>query len=282
MSLTGLKYLYGGLSLVGKIISCIIGIFLGKDSISDLVDLAVGGGMTAISLVHLLPRAEDFISGTYPIAALVAIVIFALLTLFVFIRDSMALMDDNILTAYEAVNVHTTSNTDLLNEQLHTRTPDFDFLECLPTAILYVAAILNSVASGLLLGSVLDPEVLNKNAVLHIAVAVVEFIAIAKYLNALPLPRFIYWVLAIIAALAETVVLVTPIHGISIDFMKQLLGYTSAVLIGVYIFMGSSCIHNGLTASKHGLPISAVVMLLAFAIPTVIPPSMRSHSIEVN
>lgn len=280
MTLTRLKWVYGGISFVGKMLSFGIGMFLGKESISDLVDLAVGGSMTAISLIHLLPRAEDFISGTYPIAALVAIVVFAVLTLFVFIRDSMTLMDDNMLTSYEAVNVHTTSNTDLLNEQLQTKTPDFDILECVPTGVLYITALLNSIASGIILGSVLDPDVLNKNAGIHIAVCVVEFVLIAKYINALPLPRVAYWILAVITALIEAVLSAIPIEGISVSVMKQMSGYTSAILIGVYVFMGSCCIHNGLTTSKHSLPISAAVLFVSFAIPTVIPPSMRSHNLE--
>lgn len=274
-----LKCLYGGISFVGKMLGFTFGRFLGKESISDLVDLAVGGSMTAISLVHLLPRAEDFISGTYPLAALVAIVVFTVLTLFVFIRDSVVLMDENTLTPYETVKVHTTSNTDLLNEQLHTKTPNLDLLDCVPIAVLYLTALLNSITAGLLLGSVLDETILNRNAGLHIAITVLEAIAVAKYLNGLSIHRAVYWGLAGLAALSEAIILAMPSHGISVNTMRQLSGYTSAILIGVYIFMGSCCIHNGLTTSKHPLPISAIVMLISFAVPTGIPQNMRSHSI---
>lgn len=281
MSHQGLKFLYAGLCFIAKMTGYIAGMFLGRESISDLVNLAVGGGLTAISLVHLLPRAEDFISGSYPFAALVAIVVFAILTLFTFVRDSIALMDDNILATFEAVNIHTITNTDLLNEQLLAKKPEIDFLENLPTMFLYFTAILNSITCGILLASITDSGVLNKHASLHIAIGLIEFVAISRYVNLVPLPRIAYWGLGVLAALIEAVIVAVPVGGISLDVMKQLSGYTSAVIIGIYIFLGSGAIHNGLTQSKHSLAISAVIMLMSFTIPSLIPPSLRSGSVKI-
>ena len=262
-------------SFVSKLVSFVVGPFLQRESISDVVDVTVGAGLTSISLVHILPRAEDYIAGPYPFAALVALGVFTLLTLFTFIRDSLALMDDTMLTTCDTINMHTTATTDLLDGQQVVERQEFMFGENAPTLFLCLSSAVTSVASGILLSSA-KIETLQSQAPTHIAIQFLEFIAIARYVAMMPIRKWLYVVLGVVLSAIEPALMMAPIENVNWKTVVQFSGYASSVLLGVYLFLGSIAVQGGLAGVKHNVR-TGICMVLAFAVPTAIPTSLRMH-----
>jgi hypothetical protein len=89
---SSLKLIYGAGAFVSKFLAFVIVFLVRHPNLSD---------PDSSAFVHILPRAESDIGGSYPYASLVAVIVFAALTLFEFIRDSIAIMDESILQTWD-------------------------------------------------------------------------------------------------------------------------------------------------------------------------------------
>lgn len=276
LSLQTWKIVCGVILFVLKLIAFSIVFFLRHRPDSEVIDVTVGAGLTAISLVHILPRAEDFIAGEYPFAALVALVVFTFLTLFTFIRDSLGLTDDTILTTdCDAINRHTTVNVNLLSgRDANESETKFVFAENVPVIFLSLASVSTSIAAGLLLSGTTLHELQVESP--HFAIAFLEFIAIARYIALMPIRAWIFWLSAVVLSVIESSLMMSPIENLRRKTLIQYSGYSSSILLGVYLFLGSVAIQRGLTAAKQSW-LSALALVLAFGVPMAIPTSLRLH-----
>jgi hypothetical protein len=263
------KLVYGGCSLLSKLIAFAIGTVLTRHDLSDLVDLAVGGLFLSSGFIHILPRAEAGVDASYPLASLVAVIVFAALTLFCFIRDSIALMDENILTACDTMN-HSAVRSDLMDEAPPPAAPSppaFLIADHIPAILLYVVVLAHSAASALWMSS-LDASEMNKRAGVIIALQFLEFVGVAKYVRELPVARWLYWALGLVISAASAGVIAAPIG--KIDKISVISGYAAAVVLGFYFFLGSIAVHNGLTQTTHSIGVASLTLFLAFAIPAAV------------
>jgi hypothetical protein len=102
-----------------------------------------------------------------------------------------------------------------------------------------------------------------------IAMQFVEFMAVGKMVYAMPISRALYWVLASVAAVVPSVLMAIPTEG-DRAWIHYFSGFSSAVVLGVYIFLGSISIQEGLASGTRPLIVSALVLVLAFAVPASI------------
>jgi hypothetical protein len=263
------KLIYGGCSLISKLIAFAIGTFLTRPTLSDLVDLAVGGLFLSSAFVHILPRAEAGVDASYPLASLVAVIVFAALTLFCFIRDSIALMDENILTACDTLN-HSAVRSDLMDEApppAAPAPPAFLIADHLPTMLLYVVVLAHSAASALWMSS-LEAGEMNEHVGVIIALQFLEFVGVARFVRELPVARWVYWALGVVISAASAALIAAPIGAI--EQIPTISGYVAAVVLGFYFFLGSIAVHNGLTQTTHSFVIASLTLLLAFAAPAAV------------
>jgi hypothetical protein len=259
------KLIFGGISVVTKLIAFTIAVYVERSS-SDLTDLAVGGIFLSSGFVHILPRAESHIGGSYPYASLVAVCVFVGLTLFAFVRDSIALMDENILTNCETINYQTSVSTDLVPDNKPAPVNPFAISEQFPTIFLYITDVINTIAAGIWLSTREDLGVMTDIASIQLTMQALELIAVGKYVHEMPIPSSIYWILAVIASGTSSVLIAMPIS--EFPSIGAFSGYACAVTLGVYFFLGSIAVHKGLTETKHNVIVSSLVLLLSFAIPT--------------
>lgn len=272
MNLRDWKLVYGFISLVSKVASFAIAYFLDKVvSYSDLIDLFVGGLFMSSAFVHMLPRAESQINTDFPYASLVAVLVFAAFSLFCFIRDSIALMDENILTPCESCSgtSHLVMDADLLESRIPAADPipTYTILDSLPSAVLYVAVIIDTIADGLWL-STLDLSHMHERTGVTLAMQFLEFIVIGKFIRALPIPKWAFWVAAGIASAASSILIMVRLPLWS--GVHTFTGYASAVLLGIYFFLGAVSIHKAITTVKRSMITACGTLFLAFAIPAAI------------
>jgi hypothetical protein len=266
--LWGWKLIYGGCSLLSKLIAFAIGPLLSRPDLSDLVDLSVGGLFLSSAFVHILPRAEAGVGASYPFASLVAVIVFAALTLFCFIRDSIALMDENILTACDAQD-HSAVRADLMADAAQPAAPAppaFLVADHLPTILLYVVVLAHSVTSALWMSSLEQSEMDNRAGVV-IALQFLEFIGVARFVGGLPVPRWLYWTLGVVIS-ASAAIIAVPIK--KIDVISRMAGYVGAVVLGFYFFLGSIAVHNGLMQTARSLVVASLTLLVAFGLPAAV------------
>jgi hypothetical protein len=269
LALASWKLVYGGCALASKLAAFALGRLLLRPDAADLVDLGVGGLLLSSAFVHILPRAEAGVGLAYPLASLVAVAVFAALTLFCFIRDSIALMDENILTACDAAN-HSAVRADLMEEApppAPPAPPPFLVADHLPALLLYAAALAHSAASALWMGALPAPEIHRRVGVV-LALQFLECIGVARFVGGLPLSRGIYWGLAAAVAAASAAIIAAPIGEIA--HIGTISGYVAAVVLGFYFFLGSIAVHNGLTQTTRSLVVASLTLLLAFALPAAV------------
>jgi hypothetical protein len=270
LNLAAWKLIYGLISLVSKVAAYVLAIWLNQTALVDLIDLAIGGVFMSSGFIYVLPRATSRIPSAYPFASLVAVVVFTALTMFCFVRDSIALMDENILATSEAFAPAS------LQQQLTTKPepdpgPSFLIADYIPTIVLYVAVMLDAVACAIMLAS-LDVDSLNDRMGVLIATQFIESIGVGTYLVRLPMPPAIFWFLVLLSALSSSIVMGLPLTEWS--HARYLAGYASASVLGTYVFLGSIAVHNGLAQSRRHVLVAAGTLLISFAI----PPAMRAAS----
>jgi hypothetical protein len=268
-----LKLIYGLSAFVSKLLSFLIVFLLRHPNLSDLVDLAAGGLYLSSAFVHILPRAESDIGGSYPYASLVSVIVFAALTLFEFIRDAIAIMDESILQTWDP-STHTTIKSDLTEEPSLPPPPpapaaqsSFHIADHLPIFLLYLVVIGHTVSSALWITN-LNADQLKEHAIVILSLQFLEFLGLAKYIGGLPINRVFYWVLGFVAAAASSAVIAAPIP--EIQKIQAIGGYVSGVVLGFYFFLGSKAVHNGLTQTKKPLLVPSSTLLLAFAVPAAV------------
>jgi hypothetical protein len=263
------KLIYGIISLVSKVISFIIAIVLDQNEYSDMIDLAVGCVFLSSGFVHIMPRASSQVRGGYPFSSLIAISVFAVLTLFCFIRDSIALMDENILTTCDTVTYHGGASPDAAAEGDGGGGPlaVFVWADQIPTLALYFAVLAETIATSIWVAT-LDVGGLREHTAVILVMNFLEFIGVAKFVVSMPMPNFLYWLMTVIAAGVPSILIACPLGSCS--GAKAAAGYVSSCLLGLYLFMGSIAVHSGLAQTRRHVAVVCAVLLLAFTIPAAI------------
>jgi hypothetical protein len=266
LSTTVWKLIYAALSLVSKVAAFVLSIWLHQTDLVDLIDLAIGGVFMSSGFIYVLPRATSRIPSAYPFASLVAVVVFTALTMFCFVRDSIALMDENILATCDAFAPPTTTDQ-LTNSPAVDQGPTFLIADYIPTIVLYVAVVLDAVACAVMLVTD-DADGLGDRTGVLIATQFIEFVGVGTYLVRLPIHPAIFWFFVLFAALSSSVVIGLPLREWSPT--RYLAGYASAVVLGTYIFLGSIAVHTGLAQSNRHVIVASGTLLLSLAIPAAI------------
>jgi hypothetical protein len=259
-TLTESKLIFGGISLVSKVVSFVVAVFLDHHEYSDMIDLAVGCVFLSSGFVHIMPRTSSHVSDRYPFSSLIAISVFAVLTLFCFVRDSIALMDENILTTCEMVTDHDTEKED-------ASSTIFTWAEQVPALALYVALLANTIAVSIWVAT-LDIDDFIKHTIFILVMNFFEFIGVAKFVVAVPMPNVVYWILTVVAAGAPSIIIAYPIANCG--RAKQAAGYVSSCLLGIYLFMGSIAVHSAVTQTKRHVAVTCAVLFFGFAVPAAI------------
>jgi hypothetical protein len=267
-ALTEYKLIFAAISLVSKVVSFVVAVFLDQHEYSDMIDLAVGCVFLSSGFVHIMPRASSQVSGRYPFSSLIAIAVFAVLTLFCFVRDSIALMDENILTTCDTVTYHGSAPPDPAEkdgggEPLAV----FVWADQIPTLALYVALLADTIAVSIWVAT-LGTDDLLEHAPVILVMNFLEFIGVAKFVVAVPMPNLAYWVLTVIAAGTPSVIIACPLANDG--HAEQAAGYVSSCLFGLYLFMGLIAVHSGLAQTRRHLAVACAVLFFAFAVPAVV------------
>jgi hypothetical protein len=205
----------------------------------------------------------------YPYELLLSLVTFMFLSLFSFIRDSVALMDDSLIVSCEPI----TNSPILSPETLDAPDkPPPKSLPCSDTfliAFLYILILVDSVAMGLFLAS-MQFDKFQLEAAMHFCVRAFEFFVLAWFSSGL-FRAPTHWTFGAIAILGSSVAVAIPLHDNGHGRRLQTVsGFTSGALMGAYIFLGSVAIHQGLTEAPTGPLATGTVMFLSFAVPTMI------------
>jgi hypothetical protein len=276
MNRAGWLVSYAAISLVSKLGSFIIAFYITpRDAIADLLDFSVGGALISIAFVHVLPRAEDFVSSSYPFASLVALIVFGAVTMLTFVRDAIALMDENILNATDIPSPQSHAQAEFLNDPPGESTPRLPIAEYIPTIILYVAVFVDSVATGLVL-AITDVETVNLIAPVQVSVRFLEFLVVGRYLMGIPARSQVYWVFGVLISLGASIPIAVPVNE---DWnrltIEKFAGYTSAVVFGLYVFFGALSFHGGFEGIEHKRATIVLTLFLSFGIPGAIPAGIR-------
>jgi hypothetical protein len=279
MDRTTWLYVYASISLVSKLVSFLIGYLLfPQTAIADLIDLGVAGTLLSIAFVHVLPRAEDFVNTTYPFASLVAVIVFVAVTIFTFVRDSLALMDENILTPGDLGSPPATARTTLISDPPETESAGSrgaKLAEIVPTVFLFVSLFVDSVATDLVI-AITETSSLTRIAAVQLSIRFLEFIVLAKLVKAGAAPKLLYWGLGIFISVASSVVIAIPLEeGAHKATLQRVSGCASAVVLGLYMYFGSLALNSGLADIKHSRALIASVLIVSFAVSAGIPAGIR-------
>jgi hypothetical protein len=250
------------------LVSFFVATFLCNTSYSDLIDLAIGGIFFSSGFVTLLPRAEANIGAPYPFASLLALIVFIGLSFLQFIRDSLALMDESLVQVCDVESFSRTDGAASAESTAPVNDEPFVPSEQFPVALLYGSVLLASFGTSIWLVAG-GEEQLNNIGPMIIAMQFVEFMAVGKMVCSMPIRRALYWVLAVVAAVVPSVLIAIPTEG-DPAWIHYFSGFSSAVVLGVFLFLGSISIHEALDSGTRPLIVSAVVLVLAFAIPAAI------------
>jgi hypothetical protein len=234
-----------------------------------MIDLAAGSVFLSSGFVHIMPQTFSQVSGRYPFSSLIAISVFAVLTLFCFIRDSIALMDENILTTCDTVTYGGGAAPDAAAEKEGGGAPlaVFVWADQIPTLALYFALLADTIAVSVWVAT-LDVGPLREHAAVILVMNFLEFVGVAKFVVSVPMPNFMYWVMTVVAAGAPSIIIACPIRNG--EGAKKAAGYVSSCLLGLYLFIGSITVHGGLTQTRRHVAVACVVLFLGFAIPAAL------------
>jgi hypothetical protein len=190
---------------------------------------------------------------------------FAFMTLFSFIRDSIALMDENILTTCEPVGCAAEPTAQLTDTQ--PELPGFMWGDHIPAAALYVVTLADATATAIWIAT-LDMRAIRARTGVVIALGFIEFAAMGKFVAAIHMPIGLYCILSALAAIAPSILIACPFKNPAVA--QTAAGYAGSVLLGLYLFVGSIAVHAGLTRTKWHLAVTLAVLVLSFAIPAAI------------
>jgi hypothetical protein len=250
---------------VSKALSFVLAFFLDRSGIPDLIDLCLGSIFLSISFIHLLPRASSHLSGHYPFASLVAMCVFAFLTLFSFIRDSIALMDENILTTCEPVGSAAHSTAQLTDTQPDL--PGFIWSDHIPAVALYVVGLADATATAIWISTLELPEIHARTGVV-LALGFIEFAAMGRFVAAIGMPIALFCILSALAAIGPSILIACSFKNPG--GARSAAGYAASVLLGLYLFVGSIAVYTGITQTRRSVGVTMAVLVLSFAMPIAI------------
>jgi hypothetical protein len=205
------------------------------------------------------------VSGSYPLASLIGICIFAFLTLFSFIRDSIALMDDSILTTGEPVGSAADSTAQLTDTQ--PELPGFIWSDHIPAVALYVVSLADAIATAIWI-STLELSAIHRRTGVVLALGFIEFAAMGRFVSAMRMPIALYCILSALAAIAPSILIACRFKNRGAA--ETAAGYVASVLLGLYLFVGSIAVHTALAHTRRPLRVALAVLMLSFAMPATI------------
>lgn len=232
----------------------------------DICSLCYGMIILSTSFVYIVPKTEQLTYGNYPLNLLISLIMFTIMALVSFVRDSLTLMDDNILVPCDAVNFQTpfTFNSDS-NKKKPSKKSKFKPAENIDLILLGIFLSINSILDGLFLS--IQQKICLKDF-LSLIPHTFEFVVYGKYLNCSKIEKKWYWLFGLLVAIIE------PLCGafnltINPDLINLLLGISSSILFGLYIFLSINMINIGINSIQTNFVISAIVALLSGVLPII-------------
>lgn len=222
-----------------------------------------------------MPMTESFIGNEYPFSSLITVIVFAIVTLFTFIRDSISLMDESILTVYNSINSQPLSENKSENEDEKKNEKRFSILENLTYMVIFLMMIITSISNAFYFSSC-DIDQLNKSYVIEPILKLLETYSLSKILLLMPINDITYWIMAFVEAIVEPILLATLPSSFDHHFQKNFMGYSSSILLGLFFYFGAYSIHTGISLVQHYVFILAFVLLISFAIPTCLQVSVHT------
>ena len=233
----------------------------------QITSLLVGCFMISISLTYTTPRAESQTQVTnikYPYHALISLFVFSALTLFHFIRNAIVLMDHNILIPCDAINIHTTFSNQSETSSSEKK-PKFQWRESIIEMIYFVSFFLESSMIGLHYGS-LKSIISTGDQVLAI-IRFIEYGILGCYFLKCHFSKTAYWIFSIIFSITVPIFSVLGVYVTRVVALKHLYSAASSLMIGIYLYLGSSEIHSAFSNIGTSLIklIVCVIISLSFA-----------------
>ena len=256
-------FLIAGISLVLNFLSLLFSFLFNYDAKPEFFNLISGSFLLSLSFVQILPAATHLIETSYPFQSLTIIITFTFLTLFIFIRDALALMDDNVLLPCDAINIQSTftGNGDSSISSLSREKTKFVFKEHFSEIFYYIVFVLQSIPTGFVIR---DMSIRKIIAVLIFRV--LEYIILGKIMRKMKLSNTFFWILGAIVSIIEPIVVVIPVTIPSL-ILKWINGISSSILYGTYIFFATMDINSGVNVTSYDNLVIATIIIGGFAIP---------------
>ncbi|OHT01181.1 hypothetical protein TRFO_32128 [Tritrichomonas foetus] len=261
LQLIELKAIYFVCFFLIHIIGSYLGFKIKSEKFDDLIELFIGSFLISFSITCIIPKAELSMSGSYPYASLISLSIFTILTLYNFLHESIALMDENILMTCDVIHSPSAS----LNEYTPISQNDqqkFHFWDNLATIFYYVIYCIYIIIVSLYHSSLDNIEELNSIIPFILTFRLFEAFTMSKFLQKMSIKKFTLMLLSLISSILPVLMLI-PTNIKNID---NILGSAMALILGVYMYFGAMSIQNGMSKQPRNLSIAAVVLLSTFVI----------------
>lgn len=270
------KLIYAAASLCGSLLGFAGGRWLRGDACADAANLAVGGLLLSLAFAHLMPAAAALVAAEYPASSLVAVLVFAAMTLFAFVRDSLSLMDDSILTVYNSVSSQALiDGSEAQDDGQRSERTGFALAEGALPLLAWAAAVAAEVARACYFSGC-DVDMLNRMYAVEPAVKLVEAFALAQVLAGAQIGDGAFWALAAAAGVVEPALLVALPDKLGERFRREFYGYAASVLLGVFFYFGALGVHTGVSMIRHNALVMALVLLAAFAVPAALQCAVKT------
>ncbi|OHT06231.1 hypothetical protein TRFO_25788 [Tritrichomonas foetus] len=263
VSLTGYKAIYSFSFFTAHILGSFLGTFLKKKKYSTYMELFSGGFLLSLGLNHIYRVSSTNPLVKYPYASVATLVIFTFLTLFTFLRESISLMDDNILTTCEIGQNASASNSEY-DAILPHQKPQFHILENL-SQILYYVISLFAVISLTISISRYSIDQLNENVPFFVIFRLFESSILSFFLFKMPLKKLYKYILIFVFSLPSFLIFLSnTLISEKSNFPRYFLKSCFSMLLGVYFYFGATSVHRGISSLSESFVVPFSILALSF------------------
>lgn len=225
-----------------------------------------GCSFVSYGITHFCTRSE-FLTTKHPYSMMISMFVFAFLSFFTFLRESLSLLDDNLLIRFDIIN-----NTPLTSQNSQTpnfETVSFSYGEHLTHIMHFICSCFESASFGILISIYNKPMTLNRDIIIMFIARFVQMTCISHSFSKIPLSKPVYYIFGFLNSIISPVLVILRIR-MEITKAKSLYAIISAVMMGFFLYIGASSIHNSRISIRHKPYGSALLALFGFMIPLLL------------
>lgn len=268
------RILYSFLGFPILMCSFVIPYFCHFNDFQFLADTFFGGILLSLAILDLFPMAHSMIDQVYPFTTAISLLIFALLSLFSFIRQSLQLADDDYLVQCDGSVAQGKIDDGDGVKFNSSKFSWYTFLkngltDRLPLLIFAIILIFDQIMLVILLSSASLSD-LNYSSIMFIGIRFFTFLSSGYIFIDNSVRPLIYWIYAFIISLIFSIFMLFHIklNENCINSLQIAYGISTSLLIGFFFFYGGQRLHSGLEENDNFSYVTIILLFVSFLVPT--------------